>query len=108
MTSVLPLPNVQHGQRIMTSVIDDRAEQEPESPWVMFPVDELDLSQGFEEITFGKFSNAVNYAVHWLEENLPASTENFLPFAYSGLKDLRYPILAVAAGKIGKVVSGFD
>lgn len=89
----------------MPSVIDERAQQEPDSVWVSITVDEREPFKGFKEITYSQFANAVNHAVHWLSENLPASPESFQPFAYAGPKDLRYPILAVAVGKLEKVVS---
>ena len=100
----LPLPGVQHGQRILLSVIDDRARTEPNSTWVSMPVDDQDLARGYKSITYGQFSNAVNHAAHWLVEHLPFAEDPFQPFAYAGPKDLRYPILAVAAGKVGRVV----
>jgi hypothetical protein len=93
-----------HGSRIPISVIDERARLEPSSPWVSVPKDDYDLSQGFRDITISQFANAVNHAARWLQANLPPSSEPFEPFAYSGPRDLRYPILAVAAGKIGRVV----
>ena len=105
MTGELPIPNVRHGQRIILSVIDELVQQEPNSTWVSVPIDEGDLSKGYKEITYGQFSNAVNHAVQWLRKTLPPSSEPSQSFAYAGPKDLRYPILAVAAGKLGKVVS---
>lgn len=105
MTSALPIPNVRHGRRFMPTLIDERAQQEPDSVWVSIPIDEHELSKGFKEITYSQFANAVNHAVHWLSENLPPSPESFQPFAYAGPKDLRYPIFAVAAGKLEKMVS---
>ncbi len=104
MTSQIPIPGVKHGERSILTVIDERAKQAPESPWVSIPVDERDLSKGWKDITFAEFANAINHAARWLDENLPPSTEAFQTFAYTGPRDLRYPILAVAAGKLGKVV----
>ena len=93
-----------HGARIAISVIDERGRLEPSSPWVSMPKDEPDLSQGFQDITYGQFANAVNHAAHWFERNLPLASEPFQPFAYSGARDLRYPILAAAAAKCQRVV----
>ena len=107
MINRLPIPNVKHGQRLIPSVIDDLAKNEPDSPWVSLPIDENDLSKGYKDITYSQLANAVNHAAHWLRGNLPASSEPFPLFAYAGPKDLRYPILAIAAGKLGMRVSVF-
>lgn len=100
----LPLPGVQHGERMALTLLDERSESDPQSLWVSVPVDGNDMSQGYKDITFKEFANAVNDAALWLVQNLPASGDDFQSFAYVGPKDLRYPILAMAAGKVGKVV----
>lgn len=103
-STAFPLQGVEHGKRILTAVIEQRAKDGAASPWLSVPRDETDLSLGFKDITFRQLNDAANRAAHWLNENLPAS-EPFQCFAYSGPKDLRYPILAVAAAKVQKVVS---
>ncbi|PYI02362.1 AMP-binding enzyme [Aspergillus sclerotiicarbonarius CBS 121057] len=100
---MLPIPGVKHGRRILTSVIEAHAKDKSE-PWVSVPVDGQDLSQGYRDISFSGLNNAANHAAHWLRENLPETTEPFQCFAYAGPKDLRYPILAVAAAKLQKVM----
>ena len=105
MTSNLPIPGIGHGARNILNVIDERADRDPQSPWVAVPIDETDLSKGYKDIDFGAFANAVNHATHWMRKHLPESNEKFDTFAYAGPRDLRYPILAAAAGKLEKVVS---
>lgn len=102
-STIFPVSGVEHGKRIITSVIEQRAKNK-DNVWVSLPVDETDLSLGFKDITFWQFNNAANHAANWLNQNLPAS-KPFECFAYAGPKDLRYPILAVAAAKVQKVVS---
>jgi acyl-CoA synthetase (AMP-forming)/AMP-acid ligase II len=102
--ATFPLPGIQHGNRILVSTIEQRAKNDPDSSWVAAPIDNNDISRGYKEITFAEFNNAVNHAVHWLKQNLPAADEPFQSFAYAGPKDLRYPILAAAAGKLQKVM----
>jgi acyl-CoA synthetase (AMP-forming)/AMP-acid ligase II len=104
MLSLLPLPGVDHGQRVLISVIEHKARTQPNSTWVSYPIDENDLSQGFRNISYHQLEMAANRAAYWLEKNLPQSSVAFQTFAYAGPKDLRYPILAVAAGKLQKVV----
>ncbi|PYI24380.1 AMP-binding enzyme [Aspergillus violaceofuscus CBS 115571] len=102
--SVFPLPGVQHGKRIIASVIETRAQKDNDTPWVSLPINEENLSLGFKDISFRSFNNAANHAAHWLRQNLPETSEPFQKFAYAGPKDLRYPILAVAAAKLQKVL----
>lgn len=102
--NVFPLPGVEHGKRILTAVIEQRAKNDADSAWMSVPVDEMNLSLGYRDITFRQLDNAANHAAHWLSQNLPAS-EPFQSFVYAGPKDLRYSLLAVAAAKVQKVVS---
>ncbi|GIK02017.1 putative NRPS-like protein biosynthetic cluster [Aspergillus viridinutans] len=102
--ATFPLPGIKHGNRILVATIEQRAKNDPDSSWVSAPIDNNDLSRGYKEITFAEFNNAVDHAVHWLKQNLPAADEPFQSFAYAGPKDLRYPILAAAAGKLQKVM----
>lgn len=100
----IPLPGVQHGRRILVSVIEKRAQDDLNNTWVSVPVDENDLSCGFRDISYKELNKAANHAAHWLRQNLSKTTESFQPFAYAGPKDLRYSMLAVAAAKLQKVV----
>lgn len=101
-SSIFPLPGVKHGKRILTSVIEERAKGE--ESWLSLPIDATNLSLGFKDLTYKQLNNAANHAAYWLSQNLPSS-EPFQCFAYAGPKDLRWPILAVAAAKVQKVVS---
>lgn len=101
---VFPLPGVKHGDRILTTVIEERAQNGSDDPWVSVPFNDQDLSQGYRDISFWQLNNYANRAAKWLEENLPDTDEPFQCFAYAGPKDLRYSILAVAASKLQKVV----
>jgi hypothetical protein len=104
MKPVFPLPGVEHGQRILVSVIESRARNGSSSPWVSVPINEHDLSQGYKDIGFWQLNNYANHAAKWLSHHLPPASDPFQCFAYAGPKDLRYPILAVAAAKLRKVV----
>lgn len=104
MTNVFPLPGVDHGHRFAPSVIDELARTEPLSTWASVPVDDTDLSKGYREISYSQLANYANHAAQWLSQTLPLRPEPFQKFAYAGPKDLRYPILAVAAAKLDKVV----
>ena len=60
--------------------------------------------QGFKDITYAQPANAINHASWWLDSALGKSHGSFEPFAYFGPKDLMYPILAVAAARVGRQV----
>lgn len=97
-------PDAEQGKLITISAVERRANDDSGSPWTSVPVNDQDLSQGYKDISFRQLNNYVNHAAHWLSENLPPSSEPFQSFAYAGPKDLRYPILALAAAKLHKVV----
>ncbi|KAK2734199.1 putative NRPS-like protein biosynthetic cluster [Myotisia sp. PD_48] len=103
-STAFPLPDVVHGNRILTTVIEIRAKDSTTEPWVSVPVNNNDLSAGFRDITFQQLNNAANHAARWLNQTLPQTSEPFQAFAYAGPKDLRYAFLAVAAAKLQKVI----
>lgn len=94
-----------YGERLITSLIDAIASEDPSRAWASIPQDDDDLSKGFVDISYKQLANAVNHAAWWLRENLTGETSIFETIAYTGPKDLRYPILAVAASKSGKQVN---
>ena len=91
------------GYRLITSMIDYYAAEEPDRIYASIPRTE-DLSDGLHDITYGQFGNAINRASWWLDLELGDCKGTFDTFAYIGPKDLRYPILAVAAAKVGRRV----
>ena len=93
------------GRRLLASTIDYIAQNAPERSWVSVPRDDDNLSQGYVDITFRQFSSAVNRSAKWLDATLGQSRGDFEAFAYEGPKDVRLPVLAVAASKVGRKVS---
>ena len=93
-----------YGKRLVVSLIDQYSKEAPERVWASVPQDESDLAKGFKDITYRRLANAVNHASWWLDRALGKSNGSFETFAYAGPKDLRYPILAVAAVKVGRQV----
>ena len=97
------LSNGKIGKRLIISVIDSYAINDPTRVWVSVPVDDDDLTKGFKDVTYKELANAVNHVCWSVRENFADST-SFETLAYAGPKDLRYPILALAAVKCGKQV----
>ena len=93
------------GRRLITSLIDEIARDYPSRIWASIPKDNSNLSKGFRDITFKEFANAINHAAHWLKESLKGERISYETLAYGGPKDLRHPIIAVAASKCEKKVS---
>jgi len=90
------------GERLIATTIDIIAREEPQKVFACVPRDEEDISQGFDDITYKQFANAVNYASWWLDSVLGLSDGTFESFAYAGPKDLSWPVMAVAAVKVGR------
>ena len=97
-------PVIAHGERLIVSLIDSYARDDPKRPWVSVPIDDEDLSKGFRDINFAQFANAINHAARWLDCTLGRCEDGFEAFAYTGPKDLRYPILTMATVKVGRQV----
>jgi hypothetical protein len=91
------------GERLIGRLIDENAANDPTRVWASIPVDNDDLLRGFRDINYGQFANAINHATWWLKGQLETK-DNPETIAYAGPKDLRYPIIAVAALKLGKKV----
>lgn len=90
---------------LLQDTIDEQALSQPNDIYYSIPKDDNDLSQGFVDISCGKFANAVNHAATWMQSALgKASTDSSNVIAYQGPNDLRYPILALAAAKSGRQV----
>ena len=89
------------GKRLLPILIDQYALEEPQRSWTSIPKDVDDLSKGFQEVTYRQFANAINKASWWLEAQLGPNQERFETVAYVGPKDLAYPVLTMAAVKVG-------
>ena len=92
------------GKRLLPVLIDQYAAEEPQRSWASIPKDVDDLSQGFREVTYRQLANAINKASWWLEAQLGPIHEPFETLAYVGPKDLMYPVLTMAAVKVGRKV----
>ena len=97
-------PRNEVGARLITSTIDHYATDTPNRTYASIPRSEH-LSEGFVAITYKQLANAINHASWWLHSELGERDAAFDTFAYAGPKDLRYPILAVAAAKVGRKVN---
>ena len=91
------------GHRLIASVIDRYAAEAPDKIYASVPKGE-DLSEGFLDVTYKQLANAIDHASWWLDYEIGECKRPYETFAYSGPKDLLYPVLAVAAAKVGRTV----
>jgi hypothetical protein len=98
------MSGTEHGKRLVAALIDCHAVSNPGRAWASIPRKDNDPSKGFVDLTYKQFANAINHAAWWLKDNLDGARGPFETLAYAGPKDLRYPIIAVAAVKVGKQV----
>ncbi|KAF2501326.1 acetyl-CoA synthetase-like protein [Lophium mytilinum] len=91
-----------YGRRLVISVIDAIVKSTPERPWASIPLNDDDLSEGFRDLSFAQLATAINAAAWWLHETIgKAPSGEFPTVAYLGPRDLRYPIIVMAAAKVG-------
>ncbi|KAF2734533.1 AMP-binding enzyme [Polyplosphaeria fusca] len=96
-----PLDEVHRpGYRHLTQLIEHIAAHDADRTWAAMPLDDKNLSLGFRDISFGQFANAVKHCAHWLADKLPKSKQPFETVAYTGKKDVRYPIIAMALARL--------
>lgn len=88
------------GKRLLPSIIDELARDEPNRAWASLPIDDYDLSQGFEDITYAAFANGINKLAHCIVKSFGRS-EDFATIVYLGIPDIRYYMLLYAVCKTG-------
>lgn len=82
------------GRRLQPAVIDARASQDPDKPWASLPLDDYDLSKGFEDISYAMFASAIDKMAWFIERELGKSS-TFETIAFLGVSDIRYHIIEV-------------
>ncbi|RYO79002.1 hypothetical protein DL762_008392 [Monosporascus cannonballus] len=91
------------GRRLLPAVIDGLARDEPGRPWASIPIDDWDLSHGYEDVSFGTFANAIN-KMAWFIINSIGRSSTFETIAYLGTPDIRYHMIEMASCKTGHKV----
>ena len=91
------------GRRLIPAIVDQIASSDPQKPFISIPRS-LNLQDGFADISYKAFADAVNKCSWWLEKELGRS-KTLAPIFYIGPLDLRYLIVLLAAVKTGHVVS---
>ncbi|KAJ5578055.1 thioester reductase domain-containing protein [Penicillium hispanicum] len=90
------------GRRLLPAVLDEVAAEDPQRIFVSVPQVANDLAEGFEDITYGRFAQAVNKCAWWLREHVGPPSDPKTIF-YIGPLDVRYLIVIIAAAKAGHI-----
>jgi hypothetical protein len=92
------------GQRLLHVTIDRIAAETPDRAWASIPRSN-NLSDGYRDVSFAEFANAINRLSWFLESHLGPDRPKFKTLAYMGLPDMRYHIMSMAAAKMECKVS---
>ncbi|KAI5919189.1 hypothetical protein F4810DRAFT_724876 [Camillea tinctor] len=88
-------------KRLLVSVIDERAKNEPQKEVFSYPRSS-NPSDGWVPVTFKEYANSINYIARKILETCgPAPANTFPTIAYIGPNDGRYYIMVAAAVKAG-------
>ena len=88
------------GRRLIPTLIDDIARDDPKRPFISVPLD-FNLGDEYRDVCYSSFANAVNKCAWWLESQLGKSS-TFETITYiSHARDITYLILIIAAVKAG-------
>ncbi|KAL9046301.1 MAG: hypothetical protein Q9214_000832 [Letrouitia sp. 1 TL-2023] len=88
-----------YGRRLIPVLVDERARNGWQQPFTSIPRSS-DPNDGFVDISYRQFANAVNRCAWWMQRNLVRSQPS-VTVAYTGPSDIRYGILTLAAIKTG-------
>lgn len=108
MGSVSTWDDTPYGRRVLPTVIDSIAAQDPTRECVSIPRSS-EPSDGWKVVTWKGMANAINRVAHRITELCGKPEENSFPtIAYLGPNDVRYIVTMVACVKAGYKVSIVD
>ncbi|KAI1311366.1 acetyl-CoA synthetase-like protein [Xylaria venustula] len=88
---------------LLPAVVDELARNHPNRPWASIPIDDNDISRGYEDISYEALANAIN-KLAWVIESAVGKSTTFETIAYLGASDARYHMITMAACKTGHKV----
>ncbi|KAI1346772.1 hypothetical protein F5Y01DRAFT_264280 [Xylaria sp. FL0043] len=92
-----------HSGPVLPVVIDELARNDPHRPWASIPVDDNDLTRGYEDINYETLASAID-KLAWVIDSAIGKSTTFETIAYLGTSDLRYHMMQMAACKTGHKV----
>lgn len=107
MGSVANLEDIPYGRRLLPSLVDQVATQDPDRECFQIPRSS-EPSDGWKRISWKDMANAVNRAAHRIVELCGQPEPGSFPtIAYIGPNDVRYTVIMVASVKAGYKVRLF-
>lgn len=97
-------PELDPSTQLTPNLVDHYAKVKPHALYAEYPVNPMNYEDGYRQITYEAFANAINGVAHCLAESLgPGNGEPGKEevLAYLGPNDLRYPALVLGAVKAG-------
>lgn len=98
--------DAQHAQRrqeLLPTIVDHLSGSKPDALYAEYPVSPWTYNEGYRQITYRDFANAINGVAWWLQKTL-GQGNNREVLTYMGPNDIRYPALVLGAAKAGYVV----
>jgi acyl-CoA synthetase (AMP-forming)/AMP-acid ligase II len=89
---------------LLPTIVDQLARDQPNGLWGEYPKSKTTLGDGYEELTYKQFANAVNGVAHQIEKQI-GRRDTREPLAYIAANDPRCSIALIAAMKVGCNVS---
>ena len=98
------IPNDRPGRQLLNNIVDRAARATPDLVYAELPRSPVDLRQGFRQVTYRDFANAINGVAWWLRNSLGLST-TFETLTYIGPNYRRHNMLLLGAVKAGYKVN---
>lgn len=90
-----------YGRRNFVDAIDEIALNDPSRPVVYIPRSS-DPKDGWDEVSFRQYANAINRFAHWIVQQAGRAKDGEYPtVAYIGPNDVRYLVVLAASIKAG-------
>jgi hypothetical protein len=96
-----------HGRRLLTSIIDDRAAINPLKPFMSIPAGSK-VTHGQKDLSYGTMARAINRCAWWMRNTLGERIGCPLISTYMHPMDIRHSILALGAVKSGYQVCNYN
>lgn len=88
--------------QLLPNLIDHYAKTKPDAIYAEYPINPMSYEEGYRQISYKLFANAINGIAQWLTETMGPGNGEIL--CYVGGNDLRYPALVLGAIKAGYCV----